>query len=486
MGGKGLKSPREISNIVFEASKRNVFDRRKLNEMATFFGQFIDHNLVATPSNKNEEENIPIPDNDPVFGNRTLCSEEPIPMPEGKVLKFVRSMRVRVRSGSGEERPQNSLTSLLDLDAVYGASKKRSDFLRTGRDGMMDVSAGDLLPLNTAQFNNAPNSTTKAFFVAGDHRVNEHPVLTSLHTLFVREHNSLAQELKRKFPTLSDGQLFETARKINIAQFQKIVYQDWYPTVTGTDLPRYTGFNDNVDPTVSVEFSTAAFRVGHTMVGLNVKRRGRNNKRLSSTPFCKMFFNLPSFFRGVGKMEEFLRGALVTTAQRVDVEVRDSLRNFLFQNVAGEDGFDLVALNIQRARDHNLGTYNELREMFGLPKRRRFAQVTRSRSVQNKLANAYGTVDKVEAWPGMLAEDLKRGSSLPPLILEIWQREFARIRDGDRFFYLSGEQFSDEEKANIPRVRQLFIRRFDTFRAIMLRHTSITAKELPRSMFRSR
>lgn len=117
------------------------------------------------------------------------------------------------------------------------------------------------------------------FFIAGDHSANEHPVLTSLHTVLLREHNDIANELKNVYPKMTDNWLFETARKINGAQMQKIVFTEWYPAVTARELPKYKGFKASVDPTISVTFTTAAFRVGHTMVGNKVNRGGKGNSK---------------------------------------------------------------------------------------------------------------------------------------------------------------------------------------------------------------
>lgn len=481
VNGKRLKSAREISNILFRSST-DVFDPRGLNEFATFFGQFIDHTIVATPSDNSEDAkfDIEVKPDDPIFGNFTACGKN---VGNKSKLNFNRSIRVHISRKRPEERPQNSLTSSLDLCSVYGPSKRRNNGLRGGNRGLMETSAGDLPPLNSKGFSNAPNASSPSFFLTGDHRANEHPVLTALHTIFLREHNSLAVELREKFPKWSDRLLFETARKINGAQFQKIVYKDWYPSIAGSALPKYRGFKRKVDLSVSVLFSTAAFRVGHTMVGNEIKRKGPRNKDLPSLPFCDMFFNVVSLFQVQGNLETFVRGALGNFAQKVDVQVRDALRNFLFEKVDGEDGFDLVAMNIQRGRDHALPKYNKACKRFGITAATSFEAITKNKIVQSNLANAYGTVEKVEAWPGMLAEDLTSESSLPPCIQAIWEEEFKRIRDGDFFYYENGEQFDSEVTDAIPRIGQLFDDNVDTLKEIVLRNTDIKPNELPKRMF---
>lgn len=54
----------------------------------------------------------------------------------------------------------------------------------------------------------------------GDSRASETPKLAALHTLFVREHNRLATELKRMNPHWSGDKLYNEARKIVGAMVQ--------------------------------------------------------------------------------------------------------------------------------------------------------------------------------------------------------------------------------------------------------------------------
>ena len=63
-------------------------------------------------------------------------------------------------------------------------------------DGKMKVGAGGLLPPNdgTPPAANA-GGTSSDLFLAGDVRANENPVLTALHTVFVRLHNLRVDQL---------------------------------------------------------------------------------------------------------------------------------------------------------------------------------------------------------------------------------------------------------------------------------------------------
>jgi hypothetical protein len=47
----------------------------------------------------------------------------------------------------------------------------------------------------------------------------------------------------------------------------------------------------------------------------------------------------------------------------------------------------------------------------------------------------YGSVNNLDAFTGMIAEQHVSGADMGELQLAIWKREFERLRDGDRFFY---------------------------------------------------
>lgn len=78
-------------------------------------------------------------------------------------------------------------------------------------------------------------------------------------------------------PQWADQKLFDEARRINSAVLQHIVYNEWLPRVVGQPVTNlfglalrksgfYDEYDDTCDATISNEFSTAAFRFGHSLV----------------------------------------------------------------------------------------------------------------------------------------------------------------------------------------------------------------------------
>lgn len=473
MKGGNLKSAREISNIIFD-QKRPTSNAHGLNLLFVFFAQFVDHNFAATPEKKGSHANIPVPKSDPVL--------------KFKSLNFERSMRAKLQDNT-TERPINTLPSSLDLVAVYGPDRKRNEMLveKNDLDGeltgkLLYTKGGNLLPNNFKGALNAPDNSGK-FFLAGDHRANENPMLVAFHTLFMREHNRLADLIRQKLGNIPGEDIYDRARSMNIAQFQKIVYEEFFPAITGKFLPAYEKFDSSINPTLSDIFAGAAFRIGHTMVSEKMPRYGPNGF-LRSLDLMDLFFNEVKSFHNF-KMESMIRGTAKSFAEEVDTKVVDVLRNGLFDNVKGANGFDLIAINIQRGRDHALPTYNEIRAEFNLPKVSRFSQITYDRDVQRKLSRAYSNrVNDVEAFVGLLAEDNVPGTGYGRTMGLIWEREFLRLRDGDQFFYLNEDKYHRMIKDNFKSwIEDMKTPGAFTLRDIITKNTRIRADQLPKNIF---
>jgi len=431
LAGQDRPNPRALSNAIF--SQADLIDNtHALSAFTWMWGQFLDHDISLTPDDSGESANITPPADDPWFGAD---------------ITFHRS---RHDGGNPRQHP-NVITAFIDASNVYGSDPTRADFLRTGAGGRMKTTTtaeGDLLPFNTAGLPNAGGDDNTALFIAGDIRANENVALTSLHTLFVREHNRLADQLAASNPTWTDEQIYQRARKLVGAEMQAITYNEFLPALLGDDaLGSYSGYDDTVNPSILSEFSTAAFRVGHTMLTPRILRYDEHHNEIDAGHLALMdaFFR-PDRLMTEGGIDPILRGAAYTPQQEVDAQVIDDVRNFLF-GPPGSGGLDLVTLNIQRGRDHGLTDYNTVRQAFGLSPVLDFDQITDNTALADTLAAMYGDVSDIDPWVGMLAEDHYRDAAVGETIFTILVQQFEALRDGDRFFYLNDSDLTADDLA---------------------------------------
>jgi hypothetical protein len=285
------------------------------------------------------------------------------------------------------------------------------------------------MPYNTEGLPNAslvPNDPT--LFLAGDFRANEQVGLTAMHTLFVREHNRLADLAAQTFPSSSDEQRYQMARGVVIAELQRISFDEFVPVLLGRSLPAYGGYSSSVNAQIDNAFATASYRFGHSMLSPSLLLATTHGN--SALPLASSIFN-PEPIETAG-IDPLLRGLALQKAQRVDPFIVDGVRNFLFGPGAG---LDLASLNIQRGRDHGIASYNELREAYGLPRVGSLSSISSDPVVRQRLMDTYETADDVDAWVGGLAEDHVSNGLVGPLVAAVLKDQFVRVRDGDRFYY---------------------------------------------------
>lgn len=439
MAGEDRRSARDISNIVID-QPAIIFSSANLSALHYNWGQFLDHDITLTPEVEEEYEPIAIPDNDPLF------TEE---------ISFLRSEFFNIQNDGLPREQLNIQTAWVDGSMVYGAEEDRAEWLRTHSEGKLLVSTGNLLPFNTidgeydSEIDTLAPSTAGAddngrMWIAGDLRVGEQTGLTSLHTLFVREHNRLCDELIASGMT-EDEEIYQTARKKVVAIIQKITYDEFLPAL-GVTLPTYKGYNPNINPNIANSFATAAYRLGHTMVVDSV-RMFDNDCNLTGDSIVSLiqaFFN-PEIIRNYD-IAPFLKGLTIEVQYEIDPYIVPELRNFLFTdpNSPIVAGLDLASLNIQRGRDHGLPDYNTIRETFLGEALTSFDQISSDPTVVSNLETAYnGDIDDIDAWVGLLCEDLVSGTSLGATLHAMMIDQFSRIRDADRYYYESYLSESD-------------------------------------------
>ncbi|MEZ6137856.1 MAG: peroxidase family protein [Pirellulaceae bacterium] len=415
--GEDRPSPREISNLLSDVADEDRRNARGLSAFIYVWGQFLDHDIDLTMSQTDGESfDISVPADDVLF-DPTGTGEETIPLTRSEY---------DASTGTSTENPRqqiSSVTAYVDGSMIYGSDQATADSLRAFTRGLLLISDDGLLPTDEA-----------GHVLAGDIRAAENIALTALHALFVREHNRLATEIASEDPTLSDEEVYQQARAIVVAEIQSITYNEFLPALLGNrTLTRYRGYDTSVNPSIANEFSTAAFRFGHSTLNDEIEffdNEGRSTR--DGISLAEAFFN-PGILEDTG-IDTLLKYEASTQAQEVDLGVVDSLRNFLF-GVPGSGGLDLAALNIQRGRDHGLNDYNTTRIAYGLDPVNSFAEITADTDLQAKLELLYGDVNNIDLWVGLLAEDHMRGSSLGELNQAIISDQFERLRDGDRHWY---------------------------------------------------
>lgn len=82
---------------------------------------------------------------------------------------------------------------------------------------------------------NVQKVSSNYFNFPGDGRSNEQIGLTTHHIFWLREHNRIEAELQRLNPYWTGEQLFQTTRRIIIAEWQFIIYNEYLPVVLGKE-----------------------------------------------------------------------------------------------------------------------------------------------------------------------------------------------------------------------------------------------------------
>ncbi|XP_072099888.1 myeloperoxidase-like [Mobula birostris] len=490
--GYSLPLVRDVSNQILKVADEDILSDEETSHMFMQWGQWIDHDMSLSPLSgslqtfndginceqtcvqKNPCFPIKIPQGDPKFKGSEAC------MPFFRSAPACGTGELGAIFGEVNTRQQiNSLTSFLDVNEVYGSTDCLANKLRnlTSEEGLLAVNhefsdnGREYLPFNTISSNlcgimgeacdTSQNSTP--CFIGGDVRVNEQLGLLSFHTMFLREHNRIARELKKLNPHWSGNTTYHEARKI-LGAFQQIInHRDYVPRVIGPEatekyLPDYEAYDESVNPSIANVFSTACFRFGHLSIQPTLSRLGENyqeHPQFPSLPLHQTFFTPWRIIRE-GGADPIVRGLLGCPAklQKANKMLVDELREKLFKLTA-HLALDLGALNMQRSRDHGLQGYSAWRKFCGLSQPKNTFQLARvlgSIELANKLLSLYGTTENIDVWLGAISEPFVRGGRVGPLLACLIGQQFKNLRDGDRFWWQNREVFTIAQRQALTQI----------------------------------
>ena len=477
------------------------------------WGQFLDHDFSISPETPEDPEhaegeedecedcdvesdrcfNIAVDPQDPFYG---VANTSTLPRDRRECLPFIRSAPTsRQCKGHGlfPREQFNEITSYIDASNVYGSDDGLAEDLRSIRDGRLAVfqsSEDPATPILPFALDTGPPCMGRVplCFLAGDVRVSEQIFLTTMHTLWVVEHNRIVGVLKRLNPDWDNERLYQEGRKIVGALHQLIAYNEYAPELLGryvfnTLVPKYRGYDDYVNAGIMNSFAHAAYRMGHSQLRNNLARIDDSYNTISEILFRQAFFQ-PARYLPERELDasfaNYLRGLLDRRSQQIDRFISGELTGNLFAEVDRNgnqirSGFDLAALNIQRARDHGIPRYLDFRTIallrlcsLGVDFKTPIIS-PENLALINKIYAAPGKHDGLQncdLWPcGLIEERLelqfppseRTGGQLGPTFSVIIADQFTRSRDGDRFYYENPGVFTESQLAAIKKTTLSFV-----------------------------
>jgi peroxidase len=511
--GMPLPNARLVSSSLH--TDTNVPDTTATNAFI-MFGLFLDHGITETPfipnvagasvatccgDNMAAVECNPITPivHDPFFSKqrkpqtcfpltRSLdCFSNPNPL-------CTENSKLRVDTSAFELREQvNGNPAFVDLSTVYGFNDNYAGNLRTGSGGKLrstiTASGNELLPIlpdptvDEVDFAAAvgkclnetnENTASKCVFHGGDFRARENPLLTTWHTLWLREHNRVASALASINQQLTDEELYQNARRCVIAEFQNTVYGEWLPillgadavTKFGLDVDGGNGYKPDVDASIRNGFAAAAFRFGHSM--LQGSYRSTPASGDSTTLMLRdLFFNPTSYSANDGEgADKLMRGLIEQPSQKFDGFITADVTNFLFPPTATACfGEDLAARDLQRARDHGIPGFLRFLEFCGLSYGNGWhgndwshRPSIISLDAWKKLQNVYESPEDIDLLTGGYFETPLSGGLIGPVLNCLIGMQFQFLREGDRFFFTHTDQVGSFTGSQIAAIKNRSLR----------------------------
>lgn len=348
----------------------------------------------------------------------------------------------------------NRVTHWWDASQIYGSDKETINKLRTHVDGKLIIGEDDLLPIN-------PENGVD--LVGFDE--NWWVGLSMLHTLFVKEHNTICDHLKNEYPDWKDDDMFNHARLINAALLAKIHTVEWTPAILGHP---------------ALEIAMNANWWG--LLGQHVKRlfgRIGEGELLSgivgsATDHHTAPYYLTEEFVSVYRMHPLMpdefefysleNGELRFTENLFEVSGNRSralvdkvgmpdlfysfgithpgaitLHNYprFLQQLVRDNGevFDLAAVDILRDRERGVPRYNQFRELIGRERVKTFEDITENPQWAKELRDVYNNdINSVDLMVGMFAENPPAGFGFSDTAFRIFILMASRRLKSDRFF----------------------------------------------------
>jgi Animal haem peroxidase len=445
-------NPRMVSRVLLTRKDGTLKPVPFLNLNAASWIQFMNHDWVSygDPMLNAPPYRIPLEPDDPA--RKALHQTH----------MLVRPTQTDPTRREGEPTTHiNEVTSWWDGSQIYGSDEKTIHSLRSKERGKLKIDP------QTGTLPILPDGVEAVGF-----RRNWWLGLSMLHTLFVREHNSICDMLAARYPKFSDERLFDTARLINAAVMAKIHTVEWTPAILPNEAlnsamnanwyglltnalrskrerrtlaeinvadPIAGGLVGNATDNHGVPYSLTReflsvyrlhsllpdridlFRIGGTdqpvkSYALAELRQAASHKVTQAEPMFDLFYSF-------GRQNP---GQLVLN------NYPDTLQNL---SIPGAGFYDLGAVDVLRDRERGVPRYNQFRRLMGMRPLARIEELSDDPNAIRALKQVYTDIEDVDLLIGNLAEAHRPTAfGFGETLFEIFILNASRRLQADRFF----------------------------------------------------
>ncbi|NEO01574.1 MAG: peroxidase, partial [Moorea sp. SIO3I7] len=436
-------NPRTISRKLL--TRDEFVPASTLNLTAAAWIQFQTHDWFSHTFNDSEEK-IEIP----------LEQDDPWPE-EHRPLEIEKTPKDPTRSEDDTKNPPtfiNQETHWWDASQIYGSNQETIDKVRSHVDGKMIIGDDGLLPVN-------PENGIDIVGFDDNWWIG----LSMLHILFVKEHNTICDHLKKQYPDWTDDDLFDHARLINAALLAKIHTVEWTPGILAHPALQ-VAMRTNWWGILGEEFKNRFGRIGDSEVVSGIIGSSIDHHSAPyylTEEFVSVYRMHPLIpdefpFYSVKDGKELLTKDFFEVSGKrsrailEQVDIADLFYTFgishpgavtlynypkKLQQLVRDNGevFDLAAVDILRDRERGVPRYNQFRELIGRDRVKSFEEITEKPEWAKELREVYNNdIDSVDLMIGMFAENPPKGFGFSDTAFRIFILMASRRLKSDRFF----------------------------------------------------
>jgi len=448
-------SVREVSRKLL-ASRGPRVEIPFLNLWGGAWIQFQNHDWISHGTDlSGEVDQIPLAEDDPLreYGVDHLQIRRSRPDPTR-----------RAEDGALPRTYLNEVTHWWDASQIYGSDWETQRSLRALEGGRMLVEADGSLPVDPV------TGTERAGFMR-----NWWVGLGMLTTLFVKEHNAIANRLAERYPDWDDEALFQTARLVNAALIARIHTLEWTPAIlpneslldgmranwfglvtslfggdrkqvledipiTSRELGGIVGNVPGDAPTYGLSEEFVSIYRLHSLLPDEVRVVDGSGQETGWVPLARTRHAASPQLLAEPGFESLARSFGEQTAcALVNNNYPDTLMAI---SVPGAPLADLGAFDVYRDRERGVPNYNQLRRELGLNPIETFDDLTEDRDCVARLREVYGVddlgrdnVDDMDLLVGTLSEGHRpTGFGFGETLFQIFIMNASLRLLGDRFY----------------------------------------------------